>query len=205
MDFDVEKFPWLVAISLSAFLSLIFYSPYDPYFLTMQIPVYINEVMMFLVIGVELTEDWTQNRPYIPFMMALIWVICQLSSFDGIDPLIYGWGLFAIQFLATLAYFHEVDFLRKYPARAMGFRTPSKDFAYVGLFLIAVTAFVRLVQNFMQGWTALWSIAVLMTCIGYISSRATNRPSNMEFLAPMGAFLGLLVTLFSNTVMVLMI
>jgi len=205
LDFDVEKFPWLVAISLSAFLSLIFYSPYDPYFLTTKIPVYLTEVMMFLVIGVEFTEDWSQNRPYIPFLMALTWIICQLSTFDSIDPLIYGWGLFVIQFLATLAYFYGADLVRKYPARAMGVKNPGRDFAYVGLFLIAVTAFVRLVQNFMLGWTALWSIAVLMTCVGYISSRAASRPSSMEFLAPMGAFLGLLVTLFSNTVMVLMI
>lgn len=154
---------------------------YDP-----LLPLHVAEVLMFVVLGLELSKDYTRGKAIISFFMVLLWFFAQAFVWtDQVQPL-YLWGVLLIQGFLTFLYFSEN---KHYIWRRQG----GGDFAYAGLYLIAMFALAKLLVN-LASWAALWGLAVLLACLGYLLPRH-GYEGDLGVLSPAGTVLGLLVAL----------
>ena len=174
MDFEMDRFPWLSGIALSALLGMVFF-PIE------NLPVYVTEMLMFAVLGLELCGAYRRGKPFVAFITVMLWVLAQVLIWSG-GASLHFWAILLLQVGAGGFYFSDLKPL---------VRVRGSDFAYAGLYVIAMFAVSNLVINMLAFWPALWALAVLLTCLGYLLPR--HGYATTTLLTPAGILLGLAV------------
>ena len=194
---DLEAIPYFTVLSGVLFLFNVIFA-----FSWTMLPVYACEVLMFLIIGLELTENQERKAAGLGFLSIMVWFAAQITLLiAGLNNTTstYLWLFALVQFAVAFMYFQDPKQRMNFGMDALG-----KDVLYAGLFMIGCMAFVGIVEaiSYLQPLSALlWPSGVLMITLGYLVPRIEPEKVDFAYLKILGLLLCVWVAVSTNRVL----
>ena len=166
---ELENIPWFAVAGALVVISLLLYTTTDPGFLTLLLPTYMTEAIVFVALGVGLNKKDTDAETigFEAFLMSGVWLLDQLLHWSGLGgsmaplkaPLL--WMLFVVQAVFGYLFFsgQKVKYL------AQGGKT--WIYAAVGvIFIFALGKALLGLAYALPVMMPLWGIGILVLSLG---------------------------------------
>ncbi len=182
---DFEEVPWLAVIGGASALGVVLYNLNAPNFLTAIFPAYFIEIAMLVAVGLELKRDTGRSRPFLAFLMVMVWLLGEVLLWTGGECSLTIWLPTLLQGFLAWQYFTSPKPILK---------GSHEEFTYAGLYIIFMVAASKVILNVINPvipWNLMgWTIAVLLVCLGYLLPFHDISEEWVSYLPPLGTVLG---------------
>ncbi|MEM2512734.1 MAG: hypothetical protein QXU81_00215 [Candidatus Bathyarchaeia archaeon] len=160
----LERIPWFSIAGVLVLLSMLLYTPADPYFVELHLPTYLTQAITYICLGYVFLKDDVEHKGFIALCMSSVLLLNQivhLANLEATFKIASVWLMFLAQ--ALLLYLFYADEKIKYIGSG-------GTWAYAAVWLIFVFAVAKLWVSASAPAFQIptWGFAIAVLSAGYL-------------------------------------